>query len=446
MASGISYENYKITARDRYRKIRGGNKDVSFSYLANYVVVDLDKRELAISVDGHFNDMVDKLEGNKELRRKNHRHIYLPYADEVCVSPIGEQIIEFCETDFKESMSDAMLMLNFIEALKADTPEAKAIREKHGFDDPQPVVSKPTSDEELDMIYYENYERLATSAGGVISSNLYVNIFPPLIHNASYEMYKAYFRYILALQKEYQLLLDFCFNTDFYAEELEGITAASRFHLYCSTTDALPMRSMSMSFRFSRSGFGNVSTPVRDKEAYEELKKNPGKTLGSISKRKPNAFERKFNIPTAATDLARVLPVPILSSYKCSSLEEILYLEFEKMLELDIRIKKCKNCGRYFILKGNYQTEYCARVKKGEAQNCQSLGATAKYAQKVKENPALTIFNRAYKRYHARVKVGSVKPDAFKKWRYEAVVMRDKCLSGEMPVSEFEDWINNYFG
>jgi hypothetical protein len=52
------------------------------------------------------------------------------------------------------------------------------------------------------------------------------------------------------------------------------------------------------------------------------------------------------------------------------------------MLELDMQIKRCKNCGRYFILKGNYQTEYCDRIPEGETQNCQSIGALAKYAQR----------------------------------------------------------------
>jgi len=146
-----------------------------------------------------------------------------------------------------------------------------------------------------------------------------------------------------------------------------------------------------------------------------------------------------------ATDLARATPIPIASSYRCGSLEEILYLGFEKMLELDLRIKKCKNCGRYFILKGNYQTEYCDRIPEGETQSCQNIGATVKYAQKVKDNPALALFNMAYKRYHARMKVGSVKPDAFKKWKYEAVVMREKCLNGEISASEFEDWLGAYF-
>ena len=259
-------------------------------------------------------------------------------------------------------------------------------------------------------------------------------------------MCRDYFIYILALQQEYQTLLDFCFNMDFYKEELDGITAASRFMLYCQTTEANPIRPLNISFRFTRSSdFGEISITVRDKQAYEDFKKNPAAKL-KIPEREPNAFEKKYNINPISTELHRIMPVPIISSFKCSSLEEILYLEFEKMLELDMQIKKCKNCGRYFILKGNYQTEYCDRIPEGETQNCQSIGATEKYAQKVKENPALATFNKAYKRYHARLKVGSVKSDAFKKWCYEAVVMRDKCLNGEMTVDEFKEWIDSYFG
>jgi len=258
-------------------------------------------------------------------------------------------------------------------------------------------------------------------------------------------MFKAYFNYLLALQDEYRGLLDFCFNMDFYKDELKGITAASRFTLYSHTVETTPIRTMQMSFRFMRSGFGNVSTPIRDKQAFNDFLKNPAAKL-NIQKRDQNAFEREFGINPIATELARIMPVPIVSSYRCRSLEEMLYLEFEKMLELDMQIKKCKNCGRYFVLKGNYQTDYCTRIPNGETQNCQSIGATAKYIKKVKDNPAMALFNKAYKRYHARVKAGSVKLDAFKKWKYEAVVMRDRCLSEDVSFKEFEEWVNGYFG
>ena len=102
--------------------------------------------------------------------------------------------------------------------------------------------------------------------------------------------------------------------------------------------------------------------------------------------------------------------------------------------------------SRLSVIAENYQAEYCDRVPECETQNCQSVGATAKCVKNIKDNPALAIFNRAYKRYHARVKVGSVKPDAFKKWQYEAVVMRDRCLGSEISIGEFSEWIDNYFG
>jgi len=115
-----------------------------------------------------------------------------------------------------------------------------------------------------------------------------------------------------------------------------------------------------------RHGIGGISVPVREEEAHEQVRQNPAKALGSIdSTREPNAFEREYGIDPVETDLARLMPIPIASSFMCGSLEEIMYLEFEKMLELDIRIKKCKNCGRYFMLKGNYQTEYCDRAQEG---------------------------------------------------------------------------------
>jgi len=57
MPPEISFENYAITERAQYRAIRDGNSDVSFSYLANYVVADMEDRVLAIDVDGHFIEM-----------------------------------------------------------------------------------------------------------------------------------------------------------------------------------------------------------------------------------------------------------------------------------------------------------------------------------------------------------------------------------------------------
>ncbi len=446
MPSELSFENFKYTDRDRYMAIRQDSDEIAFAYLVNYVVADMDRRVLTIDVDDRFIGMLEKIEQfDRDDMPQGWEHPYLPYAGTIVENPIGEQLLTFCEADLEGYMKLILTLLQVSDAATEDTPEAGDIRKKFGIGKSSPVVKKPATREELDMLCYENYEYLMTVADIVVDACLYTSIFPPLIYTRSSKMFEQYFTYLLALQHEYKKLIDFCFDTDFYPDALDGLTAASRFHLYCETTDAVPIRPMNMSFRFTWHGFGNVSTTIRDKEAYARFKQNPGKALNSIQKRELNAFEKEYNISPTLTEMLKVMPIPIASSYRCGSLEEMLYLEFEKMLELDIRIKKCKNCGRYFIFKGNYQTEYCDRVPEGETQSCQAIAATAKYARKIKDNPALAIFNRAYKRYHARVKVGTVKPDAFKKWKYEAVVMRDRCLSGEMTAEEFEAWADGYF-
>ena len=318
MPQEISFENFKHTERDRDLKIRKGNSDIGFSYLSNYVIADMDDRVLAIDVDDHFIKMEEKLDGDE--KPEDWKHPYMPHADKIVASPIGEHLIAFCEVDFKELIKESLLILQIQDALKAEAKTSSPT-----------VANKPTTEEELEMLYYKNYEYLQNMAEDVVTSCLYVNIFPPLVSATSTRMFKTYFTYLLALQEEYIRLLNFCFDMDFYAEELDGINAASRFHIYCGTTDAVPTRDMNMSFRFTRRGFGNISTTIRDKAAVERFKQNPAKAL-NIPSREPNAFEKAYNINPTVTELARIVPIPIASSYSCSSLEEILFLEFEKML------------------------------------------------------------------------------------------------------------------
>ena len=120
----------------------------------------------------------------------------------------------------------------------------------------------------------------------------------------------------------------------------------------------------------------------------------------------------------------------------------MLYLEFTKMLERDIRFKKC---GRYFILKGNYQTEYCDRIQDGETRSCQTLAVLANYKNKVETNPAWSAYRKYYKRYFERMKVGTIKEPAIKKWQYEAVYKRDACANGEIAIDDYLAWLDGSF-
>lgn len=136
-----------------------------------------------------------------------------------------------------------------------------------------------------------------------------------------------------------------------------------------------------------------------------------------------------------------------------TALVEVLYPEtvldlycYLKSLYLrsEVRFKPCKHCGRYFVLTGNGSTEYCNRPILGSTKTCRQIGAVRIYQSKQLENPAVKAFTKSYKTHNARVRYGTLSHEEFASWSKEARVMRDKCVSGEIPLDELQDWLDSH--
>ncbi|MEG1442524.1 MAG: DUF6076 domain-containing protein, partial [Oscillospiraceae bacterium] len=147
------------------------------------------------------------------------------------------------------------------------------------------------------------------------------------------------------------------------------------------------------------------------------------------------------------SDLNAIIKAPNFMNidYEFSTINDILNLEFTKMLEHNIRFRKCKRCGKYFIMKGNYDTNYCDRIAPGETRNCQEFASFENYKLKTADNPAISAYSKYYKRYAARVRVRQIKEDAFKKWKYQAITKRDECSDGKITLDEFTAWMEDSF-
>ena len=107
-------------------------------------------------------------------------------------------------------------------------------------------------------------------------------------------------------------------------------------------------------------------------------------------------------------------------------------------------MRKCKRCGKYFIMKGNYDTNYCDRIAEGETRNCQEL-ATQENHKKTADNAAIPLYQKYYKRYAAHVRVRQIKEPDFKKWKYQSMTNRDECTDGKITFAEFEEWLESSF-
>lgn len=117
--------------------------------------------------------------------------------------------------------------------------------------------------------------------------------------------------------------------------------------------------------------------------------------------------------------------------------------ELFKMLESDIQVRICKNCKRFFIPQNNHATDYCTRICNSKGQTCKDIGAQKIYKSKVKNNPILKEYEKAYKRNYAKASRGEISRDAFEKWSADAISKREEYLKTFEQTGN-SDIINNF--
>lgn len=484
------YSGYRLSDFEKYRLIRSDNKYITYGFYDNYVSFLPATKTVRITVNTRteFANLYDYVEhdGSAELlQRLSHqyddeesvasvkssreelkahmKHLYEKYNIELnrnkkfennfyekhpelsyvppsvalssCVinRPLGEGILEFIYVDFRKIYIDkyhmsVMIMENkdfFSEYCTRNPVDSKN-------NPPQKILNQV--DEQINS-YFE-YDSSCDSTRDLSELSLYTAVCPPLLkENIGI---KFYYNYLRALQKEYLEMITFCFDEDYYPELLSNLKPEERYYAY--------RNAKGLSYRIERNDELNMEFgPLLN----EKNKPDFPATMERIKTVFPEDSLKKLSeeLGTTAENLSCFLRGThnLVTRYRFSATAEILELEFSKMLENDIRFRKCRRCGKYFIMKGNYDTRYCDRIAEGETRSCQELAAQENYKKKTAENKALPIYSKYYKRYAARVKVRQIKERDFKKWKYEALVKRDECTAGKITPEDYIEWLENCF-
>lgn len=123
----------------------------------------------------------------------------------------------------------------------------------------------------------------------------------------------------------------------------------------------------------------------------------------------------------------------------------MLFFEFTKMLKDEQNVKRCKLCGRYFVLTDKRRGEFCDRSYQGN-RICKKVGPKAFFDKDVGSDDYLrqylTEYNKVYSRWYradgkyAREFSGKdITREQFEAWRRSASRARreyvEKKISGE---------------
>ena len=108
---------------------------------------------------------------------------------------------------------------------------------------------------------------------------------------------------------------------------------------------------------------------------------------------------------------------------------DFVYVELMKGLQKGFVPKRCANCGRWFLQMPGMTYAYCGEPAPGQdGKTCREIGATSSFRSKVQNNDVWKAHQRAYKKYFARTRKGTMSKGVFEVWSRKMETLRDDAL------------------
>lgn len=400
------------------------------------------KKEFALS-DGDLaqikQDTADMLARLRAVTQKiNSAFDFLPLGDSrAYISPMntasvffspGEGLLNFLYADFDSAYNKCL------NRTKKDLPTNEASLD----------ISSLT-EEEKKLYYYLALTETQKRFKPLIDASLFTAEFPPILLHCSEQELTDYYQYLKEIQSNLLNLIEATFDENFCDGFFNHLTHKTRFAGYCRKL-GLPAEQKrtivhSISIIDAEHQIENVLDGYIDNDFDLNIKMAAVSDVDlSIQK-----YLDKLGFTMPEMIALSVMQADEYETCICESIEQQIEFELIQLLKSDIGMRKCKRCGKYFIMKGNYDTNYCDRIAEGETRNCQDLAAQENYKKKMADNAAIPLYQKYYKRYAARVRVRQIKETDFKKWKYQAMTKRDECSDGKITLAEFETWLDASF-
>ena len=111
-------------------------------------------------------------------------------------------------------------------------------------------------------------------------------------------------------------------------------------------------------------------------------------------------------------------------------LADFVYVELMRGLQRGFVPKRCANCSRWFLQTPGASYNYCDQPAPNseEGKTCREVGSTKSFRTKVLNHPVWAVHQRAYKKYFARTKKGTMTRAEFEVWGRKSERLRDEAL------------------
>ena len=131
--------------------------------------------------------------------------------------------------------------------------------------------------------------------------------------------------------------------------------------------------------------------------------------------------------------------------FRCNNIIQSFIVELLELATIDnIEIKKCKNCGKYFVPDNRSDEIYCSNIYEN-GKTCKEVGHFRTQQRLMKEDDDLRIYRNVYQKLLLRTRRNpdnSQYENKFRQFKEKNVELREKINNGEITQEEYMKWLN----
>ena len=225
------------------------------------------------------------------------------------------------------------------------------------------------------------------------------------LKNTMERLYNKYKKEFENYKKQIIEILDYCLFNE--KEELKGISSIERLQIFINIHD-IQKYSILKYNKFSKViKINEPATKMIEKDSIKEIKNN------------------KYEIREV---------------YEIDNFYNLLFLELYWILQEKTYLKKCKNCGKYFIT-NNSSVIYCDNVYE-DNKTCREIGASKVFIKNLEKDDAYNLYRKVYKRKQALAKSKGGKYEIeYNLFKHQGKDKKNAYKLKEITKEEFMEWL-----
>lgn len=135
--------------------------------------------------------------------------------------------------------------------------------------------------------------------------------------------------------------------------------------------------------------------------------------------------------------------------YHSSYLSNIVFISLEEIaMNTYISIKKCQNCGKYFIPTSKESEIYCDIIYYEKEKSCRIKGAAETFKKNIGEVDAYKLYKKTYQKILMQIQRGKINPYSekatyFAQWKQQAQLYLKRYKKGKLSEDELNEWMQH---